>query len=139
MYRDNYLEDRVMSASPVELVQMLYEGAIEAVERARVCVREGDIPGRARAVTKAADIVGELANSLRQPEGGSAEIETNLRRLYDYVLARLLEGNASQREEPFAEAGRVLNTLREAWQNVPEPASAPAGRSAAAGQLTVQG
>lgn len=140
MYRDNYLEDRVMSASPVELIWMLYEGAIEAVGRARACVQTGDIAGRARAVTKAADIVGELAHSLRQPEGGSAEIEMNLRRLYDYVLARLLEGNASQSDAPFAEAERVLNTLLEAWRNVAEPQSAPAaGRSAAAGQLTVQG
>ena len=139
MYRDNYLEDRVMSASPVELIRMLYDGAIESVERARLSLREGDIPGRARAVTKAAEIVGELAQALRQPEGGSAEIEMNLRRLYDYVLARLSEGNASQTDAPFAEAGRVLSTLLEAWREVADPPATPAGRSAAAGQLTLQG
>ena len=128
-----------MSASPVELIRMLYEGALEGVERARGCLREGDIAGRARAVAKVADIVGELAQSLRQPEHGSAEIETNLRRLYDYILARLLEGNAMQTDAPFAEAERVLATLLEAWRQLAEPESAPAGRSAAAGQLTVQG
>lgn len=139
MYQDNYLEDRVMSASPVELVRMLYAGAIESVDHARACLRAGDIAGRARAVTKAAAIIGELASSLRQPEGSSADIETNLRRLYDYILGRLLEGNSSQTDEPFAEAQRVLETLLDAWRAVAEPESAPAGRSVAAGQLSLQG
>ena len=30
-YSDNYLEDEVLSASPVELVGLLYQGALEAM------------------------------------------------------------------------------------------------------------
>jgi len=134
MYRDTYLEDRVLSASPVELLRMLYEGAIESVGQARACVRSGDIAGRARAVSKASAIVGELAQSL-QP--ASPEIERNLRRLYDYTLTRLLEGNITQTEQPLADAERILVTLLEAWSAV-ETAPIPV-RSAAAGQLAVQG
>ena len=133
MYRDTYLEDRVLSASPVELVKMLYEGAIESAGQARECLRLGDIAGRARAVSRATAIVGELAQSL-QP--AAPELERNLRRLYDYALNRLLEGNATQAELPFLEAERVLSTLLEAW-NAVEPAPVPV-RSAAAGQLAVQ-
>lgn len=140
MYRDTYLEDRVLSASPVELVKMLYDGAIEAVGQARACVRAGDIAGRARAISKAAAIIGELAQSL-QP--ASPEIERNLRRLYDFVLSRLLEANATQTEPPLADAERILVTLADAWHTVEEsqtvePVPMPA-RSAAAGQLALQG
>lgn len=134
VYRDTYLEDRVLSASPMELVRMLYEGAIESVGQARQSLLAGDIGGRARAISKAQAIVGELAQSL-QP--GSPELERNLRRLYDYVLSQLLEANAMQTEGPLVDAERVLTVLLDAWQTV-EPAPLPA-RSAAAGQLAVQG
>jgi flagellar secretion chaperone FliS len=137
-YRDTYLEDRVMSASPVELVQMLYEGAIEAVEKARVCLRAGDIAGRAQAISKASAIVGELAQSLGAASAGAdaPEFERNLRRLYEFVIHCLLEANAAQTEAPLEDAGRVLVTLLEAWRTVEAPADS--ARSAAAGQLALQ-
>jgi flagellar protein FliS len=136
VYQDNYLEDRVMSATPMELVRLLYGGAIEAVDRARECLASGDIAGRARAITKAVAITGELAHAL-QPAEGAPEVEQNLRRLYEFVIHRLNEGNLSQTDAPLADARRVLVTLAEAWSALGEPLAET--RSAAAGQLAVQG
>jgi len=134
-YQDSYLEDRVMSATPMELVRLLYAGAIESVERARACLAEGDIAGRAKAASKAVMIVGELAQSLRSMEG-APEVEANLRRLYDFVIGCVNEGNVRQQDAPLAAAHRVLTTLAEAWQGLGEPMES---RRAAAGQLAVQG
>ena len=58
---DQYLETRVMSASPVELVGMLYEAARQAVREARRHLAAGEIAARARQITRVVDIVAELA------------------------------------------------------------------------------
>ena len=59
-WRQAYLETRILSADPVELVSILYEYAGISVQDARQSLAAGDVPGRARAVTKAIAIMGEL-------------------------------------------------------------------------------
>lgn len=113
-YSDNYLEDKVLSASPVELVRLLYKGAVEATADARRALREGDVAGRGRAVAKAEAIIGELAQSLRAAEGG-ADLERNLRRLYEFAASELARGHFEQSDAPFAAAEGVLRTLEEGW------------------------
>lgn len=124
-YSDNYLEDKVLSASPLELVRLLYRGAVEATGEARRALREGDITARGRAVGKAEAIVGELAQSLR-PVEGAAELHANLQQLYAYVLAELARGHYEQSDAALANAERLLATLEEGWRAaVNEPAAPP--------------
>ena len=59
-----YIEDEILTADPVKLVQMLYRGAMEAIADARVKLARGDIKGRSGAVTKAVEILAELSSSL---------------------------------------------------------------------------
>lgn len=125
MYRDAkdaYLESRVLSADPIELVQMLYRAAAAAVRDARSHLAAGDIAARSRSVTKACEIVIELAASLDLQRGGQMAVE--LSRLYDFTLGRLMEGNTKQTDGPLEEALSVLTTLGEAWEGIggPKPA-----------------
>ncbi len=55
-----YLENEVLSADPIGLVQLLYAGAIDAIRKARVFLREGDVHGRSATITKAMQIILEL-------------------------------------------------------------------------------
>ena len=125
-----YVEDEILTADPVKLVQMLYRGAIEAVADARAKLARRDIKGRSAAVTKAVEILGELSSSLDHERGG--ELSASLAALYDFVQRRLLAGNQEQADRPLAEAGRILQTLGEAWLGleVPSDANAKPGRSA---------
>lgn len=118
-YSDNYLEDQVMGASPLELVGLLYRSALEAVGDARSALRRGDIAARGRAVGKAAALVGELARSLQPVEGG-ADLEKNLRRLYAFVLEELARANFEQRDEPLAAVEELLRTLADGWESAME-------------------
>jgi len=127
-----YLEDRVLSADPMELVRLLYQGCIDALSEARQRLADGDIAGRSRAISKAYEILLELATSLDQRRGG--EIGERLLSLYDYMRRRLIEANSRQEDAPLAEALGILETLGEAWTGVEEQlrgeASAPAGSHA---------
>jgi flagellar protein FliS len=113
-----YLEDRVLSADPMELVRLLYQGCIDAVSEARQRLADGDITERSRAISNAYDILLELATSLDRRRGG--EIGERLLSLYEYMRRRLIEANNRQEDGPLAEALGILETLGEAWSGVEE-------------------
>ena len=120
---DAYLENRVMSADPLELVRMLYAAAVERVGEARRHLATGDIAARSRAISKATEVIAELDGSLDHTRGG--ELSRRLQELYTYMRQRLLEANFRQEDSPLAEVAGLLSTLMEAWQGVdtrPEPA-----------------
>jgi flagellar protein FliS len=112
---DVYLESRVMAADPVELVAMLYQASSGAVRDARRYLAEGDIAARSKSITRAQEILLELAGSL-DPKAG--EISARLGSLYSYMLERLLDANLRQVDEPLAEVLGLLATLEEAWSGV---------------------
>jgi flagellar protein FliS len=111
-----YLESRILSADPVELVAILYEHAILYTGHARECLAKRDIPGRSAKIAKVIAIVGELDASLNHSAGG--EISANLARLYSYMRQRLITANLQQQDEPLAEVERLLGTLAEAWAGI---------------------
>jgi flagellar protein FliS len=113
---DAYLEGRILSADPLELVRLLYQGCSEAVREARRCLAEGEVAARSRSVSKASDILTELMASLDRQRGG--EIAGRLALLYDYMQQRLLDAHIRQADEPFAEVLGLLMTLGEAWAGV---------------------
>lgn len=111
-----YLQDEILTADPVKLVQLLYAGAIEAVTCARTKLANGDIKARSTAVSKAIEILAELISSLDYERGG--ELSTRLACLYDYMQRRLIDANREQTDPPLAEVAQILHTLEEAWSKV---------------------
>ena len=121
---DQYLEARVMSASPVELVRMLYEAATQSVREARSHLAAGDIAARSREISRAAAVLIELHSSLDPDKGG--DLALRLGTLYDYMERRLLEANQQQADAPLAEVLDLLTTLAQGWSAVPaEPETRP--------------
>lgn len=113
-----YFEQVILSASPVELVRLMYQKAIASVTDARDHLQAGRIRERAQAINKAYAILAELMVSLDMEK--APELAANLRRLYCYMQERLIEANHSQKDGPLAETVRLLTTLADAWQAVPE-------------------
>jgi flagellar protein FliS len=111
----SYQEAEILSAEPLQLVQLLYRGALDEIVRARGCLAMRDIAGRSRAVNKAIRIVAELALSLNHEQGG--EISRSLVELYDYTQRLLIDANCRQVDGPLAEAQKLMTTLQEAWEH----------------------
>lgn len=109
-----YVEDEVLTADPLRLVQLLYRAAVEAVAGARLHLHNGEIRPRSRAITKAINILAELSSSLDHETGGQLSLQ--LVQLYDYMQRRLIEANASQADAPLAEVESLLSSLEEAWR-----------------------
>jgi flagellar protein FliS len=120
-----YLETRILSASPLDLVNILYEHAIIEVGEARQHLAAGDVAARSRSISKAIAIIGELQGSLDRDSGG--EIAANLARLYHYMRARLTTANCEQSDAPLAEVGHLLESLGEAWRTINTASNDAAG------------
>jgi len=113
---DTYLEERILSADPVELIEMLYQAALRAVADARRHLAERQILPRARSISKACNVLVELNTSLDFACGG--DIAVRLSQLYGYMHRRLVEANLQQNDQPLAEVSGLLSTLMEGWAGV---------------------
>src|SRR5690349_5828837 len=68
---DEYLESQVLTADPLELVRLLYTGALDAVRCACNDLSAGRIAERSRHIGKAEAILNQLALSLDHARGGT--------------------------------------------------------------------
>lgn len=108
-----YLATRIATASPMELIRILYEGAVQSVHEAIQALHAGDILGRGHAINKALEIVAELRLSLRVD--GAEGYSNTLAELYGYIQRRLIRAHAEQSESMLQEVLRLLDTLLEGW------------------------
>ncbi len=113
-FRGAYEESAILTADPCRLVVLLYRAAVDAVSEARGHLAAGAIRERSEAITRACEIVAELALGVDHSKGG--EISRNLVELYDYIQRLLAKANAEQADAPLAEAEQLLRTLLEAWE-----------------------
>src|SRR5688572_15390604 len=113
---DAYRRTSVQSSSPLELVVMLYDGAIRFVIEAREAIARNDVRARTTAVSRALAIVAELQNTLNLKEGG--DIGRELDRLYTYMSGRLLEVTSKGDDDAAKEVHKLLTTLREGWSQI---------------------
>ncbi|HTX36537.1 MAG TPA: flagellar export chaperone FliS [Bryobacteraceae bacterium] len=120
---DAYLEERILSADPLELVRVLYQAATRAVRKARGHLAAGEIAERARAISQAYRVLSELNRSLDHERGG--DLSRRLARMYGYMMRRLIEANSQQSDEPLAEVLGLLATLAEGWDALKLSAEAP--------------
>ena len=102
--------------SQVELVIMLYDGAIDFLHKTMFYMGQKDIPKKLYYMQKAIDIVQELLRTLNMEAGG--EVAINLRRLYAYMLTEMVKANIKNDPESIGRVQGLLRTLREGWRGI---------------------
>jgi flagellar protein FliS len=111
-----YLEQEILSASGLQLVHILYQAAIDELRDARKNLAARQIPAKCANIAQACSLIGELHSALDLGAGG--EIAYRLKALYEYMLARLLEANMRNLDEPLAQVIALLSTLDEGWKQI---------------------
>ena len=102
-----YRQSQVETASPAQLVVMLYDGAIRFLTVAREKMASGEIEARHANLLKAQKIVAELLSSLNLKEGG--EVAENLQRVYTYMHGELVDANVNDRLEPIDDVLHMMH------------------------------
>ena len=126
-YSQVSLETAVQSADPHQLILMLYDGALMALAQAVVAMEQKDIPKRAQSISRAIAIIHDGLHASLDVESGG-ELGERLAALYDYMVERLTQANATNTAAAVQEVSGLLRTLREAWAEMPrQQAAATAG------------
>lgn len=121
-----YRQVQAQASTPLELVLLLYDGALRFMERAREAIARRDIPARRTAISQSMAIVGELQATLDMDRGG--EIAFELDRLYAYVLARLMDATLKNDAAAIDDACKVFAALRDGWRTIASQPAAGLGR-----------
>jgi flagellar protein FliS len=128
----SYRQVATQTASPGQLVLMLFDGALRFLDRARSGFAKDD-PAECNEtinnnILRAQDIIHELNMSLNLEAGG--ELAVTLRELYVYLDWRLTESNVKKELAGIDEVIKHLTVLRDAWATMlggqPSPATAGA-------------
>lgn len=131
-----YNQTRVNSASPQQLLLMLYNAAIRHSTQGAQALDEGNTNRANVHLLKAQDILAELMASLDL----EVELAHNLFQLYDFCHRQLVEANVSKSSKGVPEVVQMLTELRDAWEQalnqqsqVPSDSTVTPGRSAQGG------
>jgi flagellar protein FliS len=111
-----YRATKVQTAGSVDLVVMLYQGAVRFIRLAVAALEQDDMKAAHANFVRAQDIIVELLGSLNREEGG--QIATQLAGVYDYCFRRLIQANVKKDTAPAQEVVGLLRDLGKAWQQI---------------------
>jgi flagellar protein FliS len=124
-----YTEASVMTASPEQLVVMLYDGAIRFLSQAAAGARAGQRVAAREKLRRAQAIIDELTRSL---DMGQGEVAFNLRQVYSFCSRHMIESTLQGDPAGYEKVAELLAGLRESWNTIASgPAEAPAERISA--------
>ena len=111
--RARYLGDAVTTASPQQLLVMLYDRLALDLERGQTALVAGDREAASVQLQHAQEIVMELQGSLRVDvwEGGP-----RLAALYTWLLTELISANVKGDVRRIGDCRRIVEPLRDAWR-----------------------
>lgn len=107
-----YGRNAILTASPAQLLTMLYDRLLLDLGRAEAAQQAGQWQAASEQLLHAQAIVTELIGSLRVDEWAGAE---QLLALYQYVLAALVNANVHRDAAQVRECIDLLEPLRQAW------------------------
>jgi flagellar secretion chaperone FliS len=112
-FAQEYRKNAVNGASPLQLIIMLYDGALRFMEAGKHAMKTGDLDRQNDQLQRAQKIFMELMSCLDMEKGG--EIAKNLLGLYTFCLNELVTANMKDDPAGVDRAMKVISDLRESW------------------------
>ena len=111
---NQYNNSKILTASPAELVLMLYDGAIKFCNIAVAAIEAKDVPKAHTNIVKAQKIIDHLRMTLNM----SYPVAQDFENIYSYLGQRLVEANVSKDPERLKEVCTHLHSVRDTWKEV---------------------
>lgn len=111
--RMKYLAQSVETASPAQLVVMLYNALVKDLLQAERAIGRDDGPLAHESLVHAQDIVSALRGTLDLDAWDGAR---NLASLYDYLLEQMVAANIGKDADLVKTCRELVEPLRDAWR-----------------------
>lgn len=116
-YKSVGIKDDLAVADPYRVIQLLMQGALENMAKAKGHIERKDFVGKSQTLGKAIAIISALRSSLDMNAGG--DISGNLADLYEFMVEHL---TLASREQSIAKVDDVIDlmlTIKSAWDQIP--------------------
>lgn len=111
-----YKQNQVNTASPKELLVLLYEGCIKFLRLAELGLEENKLDLVNKNLIKAQNIISELLNTLDPDVEG--DITRQLAGLYEFFLSELYQANIEKDANKIIYVREQMKELLEAWKEI---------------------
>ena len=116
--RQAYAESAVLTATPEQLVVMLYDGAIRFLRQSAEYMKAGEREQSRNRMNRAEAIIDELNSTLDMSYG---DVPANLRSIYLFCKRHLIHANVNTDPAAIETVARLLGELRESWDQLANP------------------
>lgn len=113
-YLKQYQTNQIQTASPEKILIMLYDGAIQFLNKAKKELENKNIQEVHNNIIGAQKIISEFMNTLDIEAGG--ETAVNLYNLYEYLHFRLVQANIKKDAPMIDEVLVHLKDLKATWE-----------------------
>lgn len=110
-----YRENAVRGASAIELVVILFDAAIDDMQRATSAIQAGDVEERAKAIRHAMLVLQQLQGTLDFERGG--EVARRFEQFYNLIRAKLLESHVRNSSQLMGQQIQFMSEVRECWMH----------------------
>ncbi|MAT14711.1 MAG: flagellar export chaperone FliS [Planctomyces sp.] len=110
---NEYLENRVMTATPEQLHLMVVDGAIRKAKQAQMAMENKEFEASHNALNESRDFVMEIITGMKHV--GNTELILQLKSMFAFVYKRLVEADMERNPLHITEALEVLEHHRETW------------------------
>jgi flagellar protein FliS len=118
-----YRANAVLTATPEQLVVMLYDGAVRFLRQAEIAMGEGAWVHGFEKLSRGEAIIDELLATLNMDTG---EIADRLQAIYVFCKKTLIEARLQRDAQKVGHVVALFSDLREAWAKLAEQAAAAA-------------
>lgn len=109
-----YANNKINTATPADLVLMLYEGAIKFCNIAIAAIENKEIEKAHINIIKAQRIIEEFQSTLDHKYATAKDFDE----VYAYLMHRLRDANMKKDKEILEEVLKHLRTMRDTWKEV---------------------
>lgn len=113
-YLKQYQKNEVETASPEKILILLYDGAIQFLNKAKIAMEQKNIPEIHNNIIGCEKIIEEFINTVDEENGG--DFAVRIKALYQYFYNTLVQANLKKDESKIDEVLKHLIDLRATWK-----------------------
>ncbi len=118
MYSDIQLSTDVETASPHQLIQMLYQRCLQEIKQGKAAIVEKNHVRKFKALNKAVDIVEHLQACLKENEPQATELVKQLQTSYTAVVKYCLNAALTGDVTNLDHAEKIMGNIKSGWDGI---------------------
>lgn len=119
-YKSVGIKDDLAVADPHRVIQLLMQGALENMAKAKGAIERKDFASKGQTIGKAIAIISALRSSLDLSVAG--DISVNLSDLYEFMIDHLTMASRDQSVSKVNDVIEIMLMIKSAWDQIPPEA-----------------